>query len=350
MKLIIDFYKSLDTLNLIMFWGVIIVVILLIIFSIILINKNKKLNNIIKNKTNYQPDDEHDIPIQKNSPNKTPVKNIHTTNINTSKESNQEPINTSVSEEKMPQNNQQLAIPEEKIKPSEEKFIVEEHVMGYNTQTSNNYKTINQNQIINNQLKPVNNETNNNEEKIRSKPSQAYQKNVLRDISTQTSPINIVKKNSSINNLQAQSKETSPITNKIAPSTEPNKISEITKVSEVRETTKIDNQTIDNRQFATESRPKSNYLEELKNSLSKINEDGPTRTNYEIEQEENAIISYEELMQKKDQIKIIDEEEAVISIEELLKKQEKKDKLYQLTPEEENDSFINELKNFRNDL
>jgi len=48
MDFIIDYYKSLDTLNLIIFWGIIIVVILLLIFSCILLNKNKKLKKIVE--------------------------------------------------------------------------------------------------------------------------------------------------------------------------------------------------------------------------------------------------------------------------------------------------------------
>ena len=64
-------------------------------------------------------------------------------------------------------------------------------------------------------------------------------------------------------------------------------------------------------------------------------------------------------MQKKDQIKIVDEEDAVISIEELMNKQKAEkekeevkaeEKLYNLTDSENNDNFINELKNFRHDL
>ena len=37
-------------------------------------------------------------------------------------------------------------------------------------------------------------------------------------------------------------------------------------------------------------------------------------------------------------------------IDELIKKKEAEEKLYNLTPEEENDKFIKELKDFRNDL
>ena len=62
-------------------------------------------------------------------------------------------------------------------------------------------------------------------------------------------------------------------------------------------------------------------------------------------------------MEKKDNIQTIDEEEAVISIEELMNRNNKQQsiketdtKLYNLTDEEENDDFIKELKQFRNDL
>ena len=69
--------------------------------------------------------------------------------------------------------------------------------------------------------------------------------------------------------------------------------------------------------------PKQNdkYLEEVSNKLSTAKyQDGIIRTEYELKQEEEAIISYEELMKKKYSIQIVDEEEAVISIDELMKK------------------------------
>ena len=47
MELIIEFYQGLDTLNLIIFWGIIIVIVLLLIFSCILINKNNKFIGIV---------------------------------------------------------------------------------------------------------------------------------------------------------------------------------------------------------------------------------------------------------------------------------------------------------------
>ena len=110
------------------------------------------------------------------------------------------------------------------------------------------------------------------------------------------------------------------------------------------------------------------YLEEVSRKLSEAEiPDEIERTDYELEQEENAIISYKELMEKKDSIQTIDEEEAIISIEELMNRNNSKeekitkenyqdktdykdDKLYNLTEDEENDDFLRELKQFRNDL
>ena len=113
----------------------------------------------------------------------------------------------------------------------------------------------------------------------------------------------------------------------------------------------IEYQTLKNESITKENTSKEKYLEEVSKKLAEAElTDDIDRTEYELKQEEEAIISYEELMQKKDTLKMIDEEEAVISIEELIRKQEQKEKLYNITEEEENDKFINELKNFRSDL
>ena len=95
----------------------------------------------------------------------------------------------------------------------------------------------------------------------------------------------------------------------------------------------------------------TDYLKEVSKKLAEAkNIDGIERTEYEIKQEEEAIISYEELMKKKDSIQMIDEEEAVISIDELYERKKQKEKLYNITKEEDNDEFISELKHFRSDL
>ena len=100
-----------------------------------------------------------------------------------------------------------------------------------------------------------------------------------------------------------------------------------------------------------ETQRKGNYLEELSKKMAASNdENGINRTTYERRQEEDAIISYQELLKKKDSIRTIDEEDAVISIEELTKRKREQEKLYNITEKEPNDDFINELKNFRSDL
>ena len=55
-------------------------------------------------------------------------------------------------------------------------------------------------------------------------------------------------------------------------------------------------------------------------------------------------------MEKKDSIHIIDEEDAVISIEELINRKKQEEKLYNITKDEENNTFIDELKHLRHDL
>ena len=105
------------------------------------------------------------------------------------------------------------------------------------------------------------------------------------------------------------------------------------------------------KQEKREEKTRGNYLEEISKSLSKItNGEGLNRTEYELKQEEDAIISYKELMEKKDSIETVDEEEAIISMEELIARKQKEEKLYNITNDAENDIFINELKNFRSDL
>ena len=55
-------------------------------------------------------------------------------------------------------------------------------------------------------------------------------------------------------------------------------------------------------------------------------------------------------MKKKDTLKIEDEEDAIISIEELKRRKQEEERIYNITKEEEDNKFINELKDFRSDL
>ena len=321
MKLIIDFYKDLDTINLILFWGIIIVIILLLIFSLILINKNKKLKRMIIENSKKTNETVSDIPIQVNVQNNyheeiKEVNNIEKTN-DVIKE--KEEVITQV---EMPD------IPKVENHIEETKFIAEEHVIDYNQKEAPKIE----------EEKPSNIEIEIKKEEV---PTGPYQRNVLRQMPSQTSPIGIVRVKSEQHKEKEEAKELNDILNIEEVNTEKKEQNDYVKITENKVYKQIDNT----------NKAKSNYLEELKNSLSKATgNDGIERTDYEMQQEEDAIISYEELMQKKDTIKMIDEEESVISIEELLRKKKQNERLYQITEEEENDEFIKELKDFRNDL
>jgi len=313
MNFIIDFYKELDTINLIIFWGIIIVVILLLIFSIFLVNKNKKLKQIIINKKYYVDDYEkekqikhEDIPIASNQQNlKEPIQEL----------------NAPLIEETFIENN---PVEEEK------QFIAEEHVMEYNKDL---FSLPNIKKVDNYQETTI--------------PNAPYQRNVLREMSSsQTSPIGIVKKEKAEETILEQAKEL-----QTALKNEDNEDEIILK--EYIENNIPSNETNHAKENTIKEAisQKKEYLTEISKKLTEANKTNEIdRTTYEIEQEKEAIISFEELMRKKDSIKIIDEEEAIISIEELLQRKKEEDKLYNITKGEENDKFISELKHFRNDL
>ena len=282
MKSLIDFYKNLDTFNLVMFWSVIIIILLLLIFAIIITNKNRKLKKLLINnarmnnhiRDNSQPiKDNAEIPIIKND-------------IPEEKNSPDDIITT----------------PEESEPKKEEKFVAEEHVIAYD----NNLFSLPNIEKVSNYEEPKKVET------TEEKATGLYQRNVLRNsYAHQTSPIGIVKTN------EPDDKETR----------------EASELSNVLNSEKEDNKV---------------YLDEVSKKLTEANNQ-VERTDYEIAEEENAIISYQELMQKKDQIEAIEEEESIISLNEFLK-EKGKNKVYNISDDEADDEFINELKNFRQDL
>lgn len=375
MELIIDFYQSLDTLNLIIFWGIIIVIILLLIFSFILMNKNKKLKLMVEKKNKS----EEELPIKKE------------VEITIS-----EPIPEKISS---PEEKEEVIREQEKnSKPieTEKNFIAEEHVMEYNKEENTTSEI--------NPKKPI------------EMPTGPYQRNVLREMSlSQTSPIGINRQENkidkkieiakdleeSLNNnqidlsldsektinkpaekLNIEIKEELTKIEDLSPRKTEIKVNPSVKVQPIYEETKIRAEVpkniepsinIDTKEAQAKeilnSQPKTSeiqakkssseiYLEEVSRKLAEAEiPDEIERTNYELKQEEDAIISYKELMEKKDTIQVVDEEEAVISIEELMNRNNKKQeeskeeaKLYNLSEEEENDNFIKELKQFRNDL
>ena len=316
MNTIIDFYKSLDLINLIIFWGIIIIISLLLTFSIIISNKNKKLKEIINN--NQKNVSKKEIPI---------TKEINNNYIQQSRE------NTSNIEKILKDDNKIF---------EEKNFIAEEHVMEYNkdlfsipnikktTDTVDNVKSSETNKI----------------------PNKPYQKNVLKEISTsQTSPIGLV---TPIKKEVKQAQELTEILNNYDNNTNleknlfTNKSHNIQQASALNDVPKLKKEEL--RKDETKEDKQKNYLEKISKALEESqNNNTLKRTEYEMQQEEDAIISYEELMKKKDSIKIADEEEAIISIEELVKRQQS-EKIYNLTEEEENENFIRELKDFRNNL
>lgn len=318
MNTIIDFYKSLDLINLIIFWGIIIIITLLLTFSIIISNKNKKLKEIINN--NQKNVSKKEIPI---------TKEINNNYIQQSRE------NTSNIEKILKDDNKIF---------EEKNFIAEEHVMEYNkdlfsipnikktTDTVDNVKSSETNKI----------------------PNKPYQKNVLKEISTsQTSPIGLV---TPIKKEEKQAQELTEILNSYDNNTNlekkftVNENHNIQKASTLADTPKLKKEETEDVSAEKPKDKQVNYLEKISKALEESqNNDTLKRTEYEMQQEEDAIISYEELMKKKDSIKIVDEEDVIISIEELVKRQQS-EKIYNLTEEEENENFIRELKDFRNNL
>lgn len=145
------------------------------------------------------------------------------------------------------------------------------------------------------------------------KENNLYQKNVLREISSKqpVSPIHIEKKEEYIarENLDNFDFNSVNYDNGLGMTYEDPNISPLEEMEDAYEVN-------DNMKFASEIVEKME--EETKPSNIEL-------TDYEKKQEEEAIISYDELMKVKD-------------------------KIYNITDDEETDEFINELKNFRLDL
>ena len=391
MKLIIDFYKELDVLNLILFWGIIIVITLLLTFSIIMVNKNKKLRQIIAEKypKKISEDEEllnefdEDLAIKKDAydeeyekqdyqqvieeqENKSEANFIHDynetkTEIETlpnleikenisnkyqeiNKEENIKKDNSLDNTVKIDDIDHKNIKEEMENNHKNQSFVAEEYIMEYNTNKNNQLDKYN----VENEKKiePVENINTPKQDAVMPTVSKPYQKNVLREMySNQTSPIGITQKN--IEKKQEINKAIDLNNNLNYQKNEENlyvKESENRYINPVKKDTNL---VIENNRNNYEQ--KRNYLRDVSQELNKANaSSGIKRTSYELKQEEEAIISFKELMEKKDSIQMIDEEEAIISIEELVKHE--KEKLYQITPEEEDERFVNELKKFRNDL
>lgn len=130
-----------------------------------------------------------------------------------------------------------------------------------------------------------------------------YQKNILKNIKAPTSPINLTNQ-STIKELKMNLNDF------------------IKKERKNGNNIKI----LTSKDYENTSNNTVNYMEEVSKRLEQATENIPIElTDYEKIQEEQAIISYQELM-------------------------DNKDKIYQLTDDEADIEFINELKNFRESL
>ena len=346
MNLIIDFYKELDTINLIIFWGTILVIFLLLIFSIIIANKNKKLKRIIYNKEQELEESKNETIVKQNITNKEEItiNNIEDTNTFL-------PIKEDTQEELTINNN----VYEEKEDTHEEIVIKE---------TNNNYIYEEEKNIINEKEEEISTKDEFiAEEYVKPTkeiiiPNAPYQRNVLREMSLgQTSPIGITKKepNPQKEILNRNAQQTTIQNVEIIEDSITNETYKNNYQEEMNNSKKMINKIYEEENKAKEDIQnaeikRNNYLQELSKKLEETSKNDIERTAYEIKQEEDAIISYDELMKKKDTLKIEDEEDAIISIEELRNKKREQERIYNITKDEENDEFISELKDFRSDL
>ena len=330
MELIIDFYNGLDTLNLIIFWGIIIVIILLLVFSIVLINKNKKLKKLVEDNNKI----EEEIPILKEEI--TPIEE-ETTIISESVQEIEE-IEIIEEEPKIELEEVKEIPPKKENKPIEmptgpyQRNVLREMSLSQTSPIGINRKPVEEPKkpIINDLEESLNIEIENNEV-------------FLQEYENKSNQINEQIKNDLTNIAQEMTRKTE-IVSHYEPQTLPQELL-----------------NMENIEKEEEANTSEKYLEDVSKKLSEAEIPNEIeRTSYEMQQEEDAIISYKELMEKKDSIQTIDEEDAVISIEELMTRsnqtkeqtpsKEEQTKLYNLTDKEENDDFINELKQFRKDL
>lgn len=261
-----DFYDNLSSNGLFFFWIVVFLFMFLIFLLIVLYFKNKKLVKLLR-------DNRDDA-------------------INTIRD------DTSIENKEVPTSNDTLT--------------VEDKILNDDTTSLTGVKEIvddeNKNDIqMVNEIKPVVNETKVVKDNIQD-VSGPYKKNVLREMNTrgQTSPISIVADDNASSTTfsdYSDNLDTMGIDLREDNGTPLNDMEDVYDVN-------------DNMRFA------SDVVSRMEKDVRPSNIE---LTEYEKKQEEEAIISYDELLKVKD-------------------------KIYNITEDEDNDEFIDELKNFRLDL
>ena len=261
-----DFYDNLSSNGLFFFWIVVFLFVFLIFLLIVLYFKNKKLVKLLR-------DNRDDA-------------------INTIRD------DTSIENKEVPTSNDTLT--------------VEDKILNDDTTSLTGVKEIvddeNKNDIqMVNEIKPVVNETKVVKDNIQD-VSGPYKKNVLREMNTrgQTSPISIVADDN------ASSTTFSDYSDNLDTMGIDFREDNGTPLDDMEDVYAVN----DNMRFA------SDVVSRMEKDVRPSNIE---LTEYEKKQEEEAIISYDELLKVKD-------------------------KIYNITEDEDNDEFIDELKNFRLDL
>lgn len=203
----------------------------------------------------------------------------------------------------------------------EDSVVVNDNdIINTNTDNSNNNISIVENQDRDYpEVDNINNKESINEEVKKEievkeevkKDNGLYQKNVLREMSMKspTSPINIVKREEYVKKEDLSNFDFNKYDNGLGMQVESSDVSPLEEMEDYYEVN-------DNMKFASE------IVERMNEEISPSNIE---LTEFEKKQEEEAIISYDELLKVKD-------------------------KIYNITDDEETDEFIDELKSFRIDL
>lgn len=276
---LLKIFSEMDTLDIIIVVGIIFIVIFLICLSSSLMKKNKVLREELKNKQNID-----NIIMDEDITNDKEIENYEDINI--------------IKEDKPEEDN--IVVPNEKI--------------------------------------DILNELNENlyEEDILSKPEEEGINEILKDLPDNENSINVPYTRNVLKSL-SQSGQTSPVNiGKSAVDVPKVKVTSYVK-EEPKHEVKAEQQKLDFEE------------KEIKKEIPKLEENSSNMSNQEFIEEISKRLAEEVEPQT---IELTDyekrqEEEAIISYKELLKV---KDRLYKITDDEEIDTFIDELKEFRTNL
>lgn len=307
---LVDFYKKLNTPGLILFWSIIFLFFFLIFSVIALLMKNAELNKNLRN-LNKKSTNANDEEMKKFE--KVIIKDNKT---------NEEQMILELEEEKKSKKNNEIL--KEPLKIEKEDFVKikvdppkpmivpspKKEVSNYNEIREKNIeqpnKFIRENKFINEDLVEEDKIKNIVEPKEEKLENTLYQKNILRELGTknQTSPIAIGKKVDIINLNDIGEEKLKPI--------------DIISTSEDEYYNNINNGS-------------STFLEEISKKIeSELEPQTIDLTEYEKDQEDEAIISYKDLVNT-------------------VKKAETREERYKFDTEDDSD-FLQELKSFRSNM